>query len=431
MNNYLFTFNLSGTDVTKLEQIRFILLNLFVFFLPFDKFYTTLILYVLIITTLLDFNKMKLKQIPKNFWIFQIIFFLSVSGYFYSQNKVEAASLIERQLAILIFPILIPLAVILTKERVTTILKTLFISSIIAVLVLFFHAIYTLIQLDLPLNNLFSKDFFNHNFSDPLGIHAGYLSAYLSLSLIFLIIFLPQKKLINNILIGLCLFILVLGLLFLSARNILIYTIVTTIIIYPIFHVKRKAKYFFVFIIIIGLSTLFITTNKSLTERFSTDLMEDINFNSANKNFEIIEPRSERWKLGVHLIEKAPVLGYGTGDERDLLRIKYKEKGYIISYVERYNVHNQYLSILIKHGFLGLSIFLSAFLYYIRLAIKSKNYMYIAFLFGICFFFLTENVLDTNKGIFFFALFNVMFGYTSYNKIKTNSITSCGTQLSK
>jgi hypothetical protein len=37
--------------------------------------------------------------------------------------------------------------------------------------------------------------------------------------------------------------------------------------------------------------------------------------------------------------------------------------------------------------------------------------MYFVFLFGICFSFLTENVLNSDKGIFFFAIFNTIFGY--------------------
>ncbi|OJX36751.1 MAG: hypothetical protein BGO87_13245 [Flavobacteriia bacterium 40-80] len=414
MNNYFSTFNLSANDTTRLEQIRFILLNLFVFFLPFDKFYTTLILYVLIITTLLNFNKMKLKQIPKNFWIFQIIFFLSVSGYFYSQNKIEAISLIERQLVIFIFPLLIPLAIKITKEKVTILLVTLCISCTLAILGLFTYSLYVILQLQLPLNHLLSEDFFNHNFSNPIGIHAGYLSAYLSLSVTFLITLLSTRKTIRNVIVSLILFILTVGLLFLAARSILIYTTIIAVVFYPMFYVKRKGRYLFFFTIIVGLSLLFITKNQFLNSRFSENLMEDINFKSSYNNLEIIEPRSERWKIGLNLVKNAAFIGYGTGDERDQLKVKYKEKGYIISYIERYNVHNQYLSILIKHGILGLGIFLFAFGYYIRLAVKSRSYIYISFLFGISFFFLTENVLDTNKGIFFFAFFNTIFGYIFY-----------------
>lgn len=420
MNNYLSAFHLPENNEKRLEQIRFILVNLFVFFLPFDKFYTTLILYLLIITTLLDLNNLRIKQIPKQFWIFQIVFLLSVTGYFYSQNKAEAASLIERQLVIFIFPLLIPLSIHITKERIRVLLTTLSISCTLVVIGLFTYCVYVILQLKLPIHHLLSEDFFNHNFSNPIGIHASYLSVYLSLSLIFLITLLSTKKTIKNVIVGFTLFILIVGLLFLAARSILIYTIIITAVIYPVFYVKQKGKYLLYFSVIIGLSFLFIAKNQFLNSRFSKDLMEDINFKSSYNNQEVIEPRSERWKLGIQLIKNAPIIGHGTGDERDFLREKYKEKGYVISYIERYNVHNQFLSILIKHGILGFGIFLFAFGYYIQLAIKSKNYIYISFLFGICFFFLTENVLDTNKGIFFFAFFNTLLSYNSLYELRLN-----------
>src|SRR5690606_1021079 len=99
--------------------------------------------------------------------------------------------------------------------------------------------------------------------------------------------------------------------------------------------------------------------------------------------------------------------------EIQMLKTEYKKKGHVISYLDNYNVHNQYLSILIKHGIVGLIFFLGIFYYFFKVSIQSKYFMYFIFLFGICFFFLTENVLDANKGIFFFAVFNTLFGYTA------------------
>lgn len=41
MKEYLSAFKIEETNIVN-QQIRFILLNLFVFFLPFERFYTTL-----------------------------------------------------------------------------------------------------------------------------------------------------------------------------------------------------------------------------------------------------------------------------------------------------------------------------------------------------------------------------------------------------
>jgi O-antigen ligase len=412
MNSYFSHFSLVvGEPESRTEKLRFILLNLFVFFLPFDRFYTTLILYLIIITTILDLSKEKLRSIPHQFWIFQIVFLISVSGYFYSHNKSVGGFLIERQLAILIFPLIIPLAIKITKERINALIITFTISCTLSILILFGYALFSLYEIHEPFSRLFSSTFFNHNFSSPIGIHAGYLSIYISLCLIFILTKYSTSTRQQKVMIAFTLLILTIGLLFLAARNVLIYTVIIVLFVYPFYYVKKKALYFLMSLLIIGSSSLFIINNDFLKNRFSINLLEDINFNKSKQNILEMEPRSQRWLLGIELIKKRPLIGYGTGDEIDNLKIKYKEQGYIISYLESFNAHNQYLSILIKHGIFGLIIFLVAFYYYFKSSIQSNSFMYFVFLFGICFSFLTENVLDSNKGIFFFAIFNTIFGY--------------------
>ena len=423
MNSYFSHFSLAlGEPDSRIEKLRFILLNLFVFFLPFDRFYTTLILYLIIITTILDLSKEKLRSIPNQFWIFQLVFLISVSGYFYSHNKSEAGLLIERQLAILIFPLLIPLAIKITKERLNALLITFTMSCIFSILILFGYALFSLYQTHEHFSRLFSQAFFNHNFSSPIGIHAGYLSMYISLCLIFILTQYSTSTRQQKVMIVLTLLILTIGLLFLAARNVLIYTVIIVLFVYPFYYVKKKALYFLMSFLIIGSSSLFIINNDFLKNRFSINLLEDINFNKSKQNMPEMEPRSQRWLLGIELIKKRPLIGCGTGDEIDNLKPKYKEEGFVISYLENYNAHNQYLSILIKHGILGLIIFILAFFYYFKYSVQSNSFVYFVFLFGICFSFLTENVLNSDKGIFFFAIFNTIFGYYAI-LFKNNSNT--------
>lgn len=420
MNNYISIFKLSGTISEKMEQICFLLCNLFVFFLPFDKFYSTIILLMLLGTMLVDFRWQKIKNIPKQFWIFQLVFFLSFTGYFYSVNKSDASFLIERQAAILVFPILLPLAIQITKKRIEQLLLTLTISVTLSVLFLFFyHFYFQLYLLNIPLNNIVNPAFFNHSFSALFGIHAGYYSMYISLSISYVLMMLFRKiaTLYKILLIGVV-FILFVGLIFLSARSILIYTVITTVFLLPFYLENKRNKYILIgsSLIVIVIGILAINNNTYLKNRFTSQLSEDIISSQSFENMTVNEPRIERWKLGVELALKSPFVGHGTGDEVMLLKEKYKEKKYIYSYVNGFNVHNQYLSIFIKHGIIGLCIFLGMLFYFYTLVIRAKEFMYLAFLFGITFFFLTENVLDANKGIFYFSFFNAIFGYYSYTK---------------
>ena len=174
-------------------------------------------------------------------------------------------------------------------------------------------------------------------------------------------------------------------------------------------------------IILITISFIAFSKVSYLSDRFSSDLITDIKLkNGSSYDYEGAEPRIERWKGAWKLVLKSPIFGYGTGDEISMLKTTYVEKELFISYLESFNAHNQYLSYLIKNGIIGLLIFLGAFGYYLMLAIKQRDFMYISFLTLLLIGFFTENILDANKGIFFFAFFNTFLGY-SILKLKANN----------
>lgn len=412
------------TDALKSEKLRFLLILLFVFSLPFDRFYSTVILMLLIICTFIDISIKKIKQIPKQIWIFQAVFFLTCLGYAYSYNKHEAGFMLEKQLAILAFPLILPLAVNLTPERIRPVMISLAASSLLSILYLFLNIIYVILLGNLPFSLIFSKEFFNHGFSAPLDIHAGYLSLYISFSIIFLIgELVTQKKVSRKLFLIACLGILTAGLFFLASRNSIISTVLVICIIFPLFHIKRKLLFYSIISALL-VSVFFAVHNVSyLNERFSSDMITDINSNLAEYNFEGAEPRIERWKAALELIPKSPLIGYGTGDEIGILKAKYVEKELFISYLESFNAHNQYLSYLLKNGIIGLILFLAAMGYYLIIAIRARNFIYISFLISMMIGFFTENILDANKGIYFFALFNTFLGYTLLKAYKNSTDT--------
>lgn len=417
MKELISNFNLSKLTNAEeqREQLRYIFVMGYVFFLPYERFYSSILLLLIITTTLVDFKWKKIKDVPKYFWIFQIPIILSITGYFYSFNKGDASFLIERQLAFLLFPLLLPLSIKITKKRVEYLLQTLTISCVISILwLVFYHAYFKLYLQEIPLKNIFSFAFINHNFSAPYNIHASYYSLIISLCVFYLLqLFYKVNQLSQRILIIVFLLILGVGMIFLASRTLLIYTALTALFVVPLYIPQRKDRiiYFstYLLLLLVGLGS--ISTNSYLKERFTTEISEDISSASKNEERTIDEPRLERWKLGVEIIGDALFFGHGTGDEIPLLKEKYKENHLAYSYVSSFNAHNQYLSIAIKHGIIGLLIFILAFAYYFKLAVTNKSYIYLVFLIGVCSFFLTENVLDANKGIFFFAFFNSLFGY--------------------
>ncbi|HRO76247.1 MAG TPA: O-antigen ligase family protein [Crocinitomicaceae bacterium] len=413
MKAYWSIFKIEETNTVN-QQIRFILLNLFVFFLPFERFYTTLLIYPIILLTLIDFKHLNYKQITLKTLLFQAVWLLSLLGYFYSQEKGVASFMLEKQLMLFVFPIILPLAFEINANSIKKLLISLVIGSITALIILFAY-----LFMDFFSNKNFTlTNHFNHNFSAPISVHPTYLSLIVNLSIISLLYGYKETK--NKIASIVLILILLVGIVFLSSKNITISTvIVVATLTYSLFKNKR---YYVVSLLLVGaLFVGMIASNDYLKDRFTTQLFQDIS-NSDKKQIHLLEPRSERWKLGWELIKEKPLFGHGTGDEVMELKKKYAANKMFISYIESFNIHNQYLSILIKHGIIGFLVFSFALGYYVWIGIKSKNVVYLFFL-GVLFLaFMTENILDSNKGIFYFAFFNTIFGYYAVKQVEEHNL---------
>lgn len=407
----------------KAEQMRFGLLLLFAATLPFDMLYSSLILIVFFVATLVDVRREKWKLIPRQVYIFQAIFFLALLGYAYSYKKSSANFLIERQLSILLLPLFLPLAISSNAHRTNLLLGALAYSTAIAICYLFAKMVWTItFELKLPLfKTMLSGAFFNHQFSRPLNIHAGYLALYVSLSVLYFVHYCTNKENERYRYLALLpIMMLLAGLFFLAARNTIIATLFILIFVFPFFKIKKKLRYISICLLSLTAIVFVVNSVPYLRERFFTELITDINpmKKGGYVNFNSAEPRVERWQGAWELIKRSPVIGYGTGDEILMLKTEYIKRGLFISYLEEFNAHNQYLSYLIKNGIVGLMIFLAAFAMYMYYAIKRKDFLYTSFLLLLLIGFYTENILDANKGIFFFAFFNTVFGYQALSELK-------------
>jgi O-antigen ligase len=410
-------FTLGKDENINTQNVRTILIALFGAALPFDSFFSTLIIFLSVLTMLIDFSLKKISFIPKSFWIFSGVIILNGIGYFYSTDIWRAGFLIERQLTILIFPILLPLAINIDKQKTNFIFWIFSICCILLALYLFVNAFFFIFEFNLPIKYIFTSSFFNHNFSAPIGLHATYLSIYFSLTTIFLIQEFVQSEIRNRIFIGISVIVLMAALFFLASRTSIIALATIIAFVFPAYFVKKKEPYFLALFVLLILSIVVGSQSGYMKKRFSTEFAGDITLDkkyTANDP----EPRIMRWKCAIEIISKKPLLGHGAGDEIPLLLDAYKKNNMMVSLKEEFNTHNQYLSILIKNGIVGLIAFLAMLIYFFRLAIKQKDFIYFSFLTIIAIGLFTENIIDANKGIFFFAFFNTLLGYNCLNILK-------------
>lgn len=393
------------------SKVSYYHLAFFLLALPFDFFYSELILISFGIHTLIHLQKDSLgRLLHKPVLVLCSLFVLGLLAVSYSPDKQEALNIITRQLAILLFPLLFSISNLDMEKHRMNLFCIFGFTCVITTIYLYADALYTLDYFHLPVSSLFTTLFMNHNFSLPIGIHATYLSVYVAFSLILFLYLLIKKEQPGQkwIYIISCL-ILFAGLVQLSSRAAFIAFLLVINGAFPFLLFKGKKRMaFFVTASFFSVSTLLVIVNvDSFKTRYISELKTDLT--NKVKIIENTEPRLARWNVIGELIKGSPLIGYGTGSEKQLLKEKYYEKGLYISYLNEFNTHSEYLGILLKTGMIGLALFLYILYFGFASAIQKQDIPFLSFMIIIAVVSVSENILELNKGIFFYSFFFSLF----------------------
>jgi O-antigen ligase len=395
---------------TVSNKISYYLLCLLILLLPADRIYDEIILIFLVANTLIRPRKLTRKLFTPQLLTFLLIYAIAVIGTIYSPFKQQAYFELEKKLGLLFFPLMLVFNSLDLKKYKLNFLKVMCISCVVTISYLFLDAARTILFLGLPLRSLFSPLFINQNFSSPIDIHATYLSMYVCFSIcisIYLILR-ENNKILKNIFIA-GLLVLIAGLIQLSSRAVVLSLLIIINICIPLLLIKKNQKKIFILTTgLITLSVFIIFLNiRSYRERYLMDLVADLS--KSGLNIDVIEPRAIRWHSAMKLVGKAPLTGYGNGAERFVLKEQYFKDRLFDSYLNELNAHNQYISFLVQEGIWGLLIYLVVLYTGFAKSVRQKDFNFMCFLVIITVVSFSENILDTNKGIFFFSLFFTFF----------------------
>lgn len=147
-------------------------------------------------------------------------------------------------------------------------------------------------------------------------------------------------------------------------------------------------------------------------------LLWEINYYKAtgNPNGLSLIQRCVYWKTALSIIKENPIFGVGTGDIANSFKQEYEKNNTGLEKVFQLRSHNQYMSIAIQVGIVGLLIFLfSIFSPFILKKIPDKI-LYIGFIFIFLLSMLNEDTLETQVGVTFYALFNSFLLFILPNK---------------
>ena len=113
------------------------------------------------------------------------------------------------------------------------------------------------------------------------------------------------------------------------------------------------------------------------------------------------------WQSAYNIIKENSLFGVGTGDVQDAFSQKHAEISVISEKYWR-RAHNQYLTYFVSFGILGGIYFLIFLLYPIVVLKQYQDYIYLCFISISMLSMLTEDTLETQVGITFFAYFNTL-----------------------
>lgn len=402
--------NLKYISDCKTTNVGKILLYMFAIALYLPMIFTNIITILLIIFTLTNYKKLNFKLIFRNssFTYLLILYVVILLGFFYDIAVKGVLNDLEKKLSFIIFPIVI-FAMNLTKTDFKRIIS------------LFFFAgfSFTTIALLIALFNMGDQVDFklltHHDLSLNIGLHATYLSMYLLFSLIFPIRY--YKEIANSKLKCLIIFLtgfIIVYILLLSVRMIWLLLSIS-FVLYLVANLKSKkilwrdAVIYLSVAIIIGVLTIY--SFSPLRERFK----EAINYNNQFNVDKVWGGRGIRiliWENCFSLISKQPLVGYGSSKEvQDQLNTMYNENnvGQLLYMMrndaEIFNPHNQFLEEILKFGLI-LGLLFPLFLFIeLKRFLKDKRMDGVFFIIIVIGVSITETILELNKGILFFSFF--------------------------
>jgi len=160
-----------------------------------------------------------------------------------------------------------------------------------------------------------------------------------------------------------------------------------------------------------GIANVYFLNHGALKNRIYSIFYEFDRYHKTNyANGYSLVMRIEYWETAVNIIEQNFLIGVGTGDVNRAFKTQYEKDDTQLDEKYRKRTHNQYLSIFVSIGFLGFFVFLFSLVYPLS-RLKSNPFAlpYLSFFIIAVISFLTEDTLETQAGVTFFAFFNSFF----------------------
>jgi O-antigen ligase len=343
-------------------------------------------------------------------------FLICVLTLLYAPELKAGLHNIEKLLPLLAFPVI--LNTIDTRRDYTFFLKVFSICILLMSVTCFCYGLHNFIFVD-ENQQVLVGDYFNRvpgrwnamtnlNLMRPFLINPIYMSLYVSFA-IFVVL---SEKFVNGFVKSLLVIFLIIFQ-FLIGSRIGLFAFFFALIVFVLQIGSKERRFYFsifAFLVLIA-SVVLIFVNPVLKKRFVSDLA----ILSPPENVEqwnALNIRVAIWNCSWEVFKQSPILGYGVNGQYAARAACYKEKyTFHGPYGTALNSHNQYIEFALVGGPLLLGLFIAQMVYSSRIAAANGAKLHLIFIFLFAITSCGESLLETQKGIVFFVLFNSLFIY--------------------
>lgn len=118
--------------------------------------------------------------------------------------------------------------------------------------------------------------------------------------------------------------------------------------------------------------------------------------------------RIAAWKASWNLIKEAPLIGYGTGDIRDVLMAFYSDHSLPVLEDGRINPHNQFLQTWLALGVTGVFLLVTIIFLIVRTAVRRRDMLAMSLGVILLLNMLVESVIEVEAGVMFYSVFVIL-----------------------
>jgi O-antigen ligase len=391
--------------------------NLFILFAiivayPFSIKICNLFIIVLLVHWLTGIRNLHVSPASRKVVVVLLIpFFLTVISGIYSTSVSEWLHVIEKQIPFLVFPLVLGTIPAFAPSQYDLLLKVVCWSALTSILIFLLFAVNDYAHQ----GNM--QVFYWKNLTDRFSFHPSYFSLFISFSVFYLILkdegnILFVKKILIIIYAGIMLMLLS------SKIHIVLFVLILSIIFFWQAWRTRSVKTIGFVLAAVFLLTLGLWTNPNVKERFSHIHKLSYNLNDPADQFNELTIRFALAECSWKIIKHNWLFGVGAGDVSAELDRIYRQYDYQFGYYNQQNPHNQFLSVWLSTGLIGLLGLLFLLGYSLQHAVIQKDYAHLILLILFMISFLFESMLERQKGIVLFTLLNSIFMFHRYSAHK-------------